>query len=421
MDHLDLFGRLTLAFGIGLVIGVERGWQTRALSSGQRAAGVRTFALTGLLGGVLGAAGQIVGDAVVAVGLLGFFGLVTVVYFTGLGRVEDRGTTTEIAALLTFALGLMAVRGDMAVAAAAAVLIVAVLDIKEPLHRWITRIEDAELTAAIKLLVISVVVLPVLPDQGYGPGGVINPYEMWWIVVIIASISFIAYTIMRVLDPRAGIIVTGLLGGVASSTAATVSFARLAARTPQLATAFCAGIAFAITVMFIRTLVIVTVLDAQTGRVLLLPLLLAALGALGAGSYLLRYGTKTLASEGAPLGPPSDIGTAVRFGAALVVIALAIHYGKIFFGESGALIGAMAGGLVDVDATTITMARLAQSEQASLSHAIGAILAALVVNNAAKAVYAVVIGGRGLVWPMALIFAVPFALGGAGYFLGQNP
>jgi uncharacterized membrane protein (DUF4010 family) len=428
VDDLNTYTRLVLAFGIGLAVGVERGWRMRDEPAGTRAAGVRTFALIGFLGGTLGTAGHFVGDFVIAAGALGFFVLVAAAYFGGLSRSPDRGLTTEIAALVTFVLGVIAVRGEMVVAASAAVLLIAVLDLKDPVHRLVAKIEAAEITGAIKLLLISVVLLPLLPNQGYGPGGLLNPYAMWWMVVVIAGISSAAYAAIRITGPKAGTLLTALLGGLASSTAVTLSLARLAERTPSLSQTFGAGIALASALMFIRALIVVFIFHPPAGWVLAVPLMLAALGALGSTILLLNF---KLSAEGKTrsypddmttsprieLGQPTDITTAVKFGLALVVVSIAVHYGNAWFGTDGLVAASAVTGLVDIDAITITVGRLGGAGMATTSDVVAATLAAILVNTGAKAVYALAIARRALVRPVALIFVSSVGAAAVGYGL----
>ena len=422
---MSLLARLALALGIGLTIGIERGWHMREAPAGTRVAGVRTFTLIGLLGGLLGVAGQAVNDVIIAVGLFGFFALIAVTYFSGAARSEERGMTTEVAELITFILGLIAVRGDMIVAAVIAVITVAILDLKSHIHGWIENVQSAELKAAIKLLLMSVVVLPLLPNEDLGPGGVLNPYRIWWVVVIIAGLSFAAYAAIRVAGPKAGAALTGLLGGLASSTAVALSCARMAVRTPRLADSLGGAIALACAVMFLRGLVVITILFKPAANILAAPLIAAVIGAAGTGIYLFRFGMN--GPSGAPgiagphvdLGPPSDIDTAVKFGLILAAVGLAAHYGKEFFGSGGLLASAALSGVVDIDAVTITMSKFGQAGTESPESVALAVTIAVAVNSAAKMVYVLAIARRVMIKQALLIFAVPTILGAAAYFVSR--
>ena len=221
---------LGLALALGLLVGVERGWQEREAAEGSRLAGIRTFSLISLLGGLWELLGRGSGEIVLGIAFLAFVVLMSAAHVAEARASHDYGVTTLIAALITFALGALSVRGEHAVAATAAVLTTIILSLKPILHRWLRRIEQQELTAALKLLLISVVILPILPDRGYGPWQALNPHELWWLVILIAVISFAAYCAVKIAGPERGILLAGFLGGLVSSTAVSLHLARLAAQ-----------------------------------------------------------------------------------------------------------------------------------------------------------------------------------------------
>ncbi|MCG8695509.1 MAG: MgtC/SapB family protein, partial [Minwuiales bacterium] len=230
LDDLDLFVRLAVALASGMLIGLERGWEGRDLPEGSRIAGVRTFGLVGLLGGaVVLFAGDFSGVFLAAVAL-GLALFAAVAYWRASRIAADIGITTLVVLLLAFVLGALAGAGYLVPASAAAVVVAILLGIKPELHGILQRMDRTELLASLRLLLLSVVVLPVLPDQGYGPWQALNPYRIWWMVVLIAAISYAGYLSIRLIGTRRGILLTGLLGGLASSTAVTLSFARLAQR-----------------------------------------------------------------------------------------------------------------------------------------------------------------------------------------------
>lgn len=419
----DIYLRLALALALGVMIGLERGWHTRDMAEGQRVAGVRTFSLIGLLGGLLGVAGAAVGHAVVAVGVAGFVLTMAAAYYALANTTEDRGLTTEVAAFITLILGILAVRGDMLLAAIAAVVAVAVLAAKRPVHAWVKAVENAEISAAIKLLLISVVMLPLLPNEGYGPGGLLNPYELWWVVVVLSGVSFAAYAAIRMAGPGAGIFLMGVLGGLASSTAVTLNGARLAVKAPALAGMLSGGIAVACAVMFVRGFVLVFVLNRAAAVLLAWPLLAAAAAAFVTGIVLLRRKAPRAGGAKLDLGPPADILTAIKFGAVLVAVGFAVHYGRAWFGAGGSIAAAAMAGLVDIDAATVTVSRLGSSGGGdgaggiSSGEVVLAVLAAVTVNTFAKFGYALAIAGRTLLRPLALALGAPLAAGAAAGIL----
>ncbi|MFY9514117.1 MAG: MgtC/SapB family protein, partial [Rubrivivax sp.] len=214
---------LVAALAVGLLIGVERGWRDRDLAEGGRVAGLRTFALVGLLGGVLGSLAADLGAWILPGGFVGLSLLLAVSYREAARKTGNLSVTTAVATLLAFMLGVLAARGAPALALAAAVVTTVLLNLKPTLHAWLQRVESRELSAALQLLVLSVVILPNLPDAGYGPYQALNPYRLWWAVVLIAGLSLAGHFAMRLTGAQRGIFLTGLLGGLASSTAATLA------------------------------------------------------------------------------------------------------------------------------------------------------------------------------------------------------
>ena len=249
--------RLGLALAIGFLIGVERGWREREEKEGERAAGLRTFALTGLFGGVWGLLTQEIGPAPMGLAFLALAGAATLFRWRETEREGIVGMTTLVAMFLTFSLGALAVLGDMVAAAAAAVATAALLAAKEWLHGWIRVLTWPELRAALILLAMTFVALPVLPDRGYGPYETLNPYQLWLMTIVIAGVSFIGYVATKVAGERYGSLIAGTAGGLVSSTAVTLDFARRTRAAPHLWRPYLSGGLAASTVMFARVIVVV--------------------------------------------------------------------------------------------------------------------------------------------------------------------
>lgn len=413
MTEIDIFLRLGLALAIGLLIGIERGQHTRDESGGLRVAGIRSFSLIGLLGGICGWLATILGPAVLGFAFLALAALVGVTYWVTARRNGDLGITTELAALLVFALGSAAMLGPMAPVAAAGVVTAALLAAKSVLHGWVREIRRFELTAAIQLAIISVVMLPLLPDRGFGPGGVLNPRQLWWAVVLIAGLSFVGYLAIRIAGARLGTLLAGLLGGLASSTATTLAFSRMARRAPPLAQTLAVGVVLAGSVAFLRIHVVASVLNQGLASALTVPLL--AMAAVGfAGALVLRMAAPS--PEGAlpdtqGLANPLELGSAMKFGALLAVVAVATEYFQSWFGTAGVYVVAVVSGIGDVDAVTVSMARMAGGE-ATLAVATRAIVLAASVNTAAKAAIAVAVGGTPIGLRVSAVYLAVLMAGG---------
>src|SRR3989338_10517786 len=227
-EDFDTLLSFASALAAGLLIGAERGWQERNSADGRLGAGIRTYGLIGLLGGFAMLLGERIGVVAWAVVFIVFAALVVASYFGDLLQLGDRGLSSEMALLITFLLGSLALAGHAPLAAAGAVAVALLLSLKQPLHSGLQHLSEAELSGTLKLLFISLVLLPALPNQGYGPWQVFNPYIIWWMVVLIAAIGFVAYVAIRMVGTRHGLLITALLGCVVSSTAMTVTLARLA-------------------------------------------------------------------------------------------------------------------------------------------------------------------------------------------------
>jgi len=388
------FYYLGVALAIGLLIGVERGWHEREAAEGKRVAGVRTYGLIGLLGGVVALLAQQHGALVLGLAFIGLAGALAAVYVVNQRRGDDDvGITSLVAGLLTFAFGALAAMGEVPLAAAGGVVTTLLLSYKPLLHGWVSGLEAGELQAAIKLLLISVVLLPVLPNQGYGPWQALNPYAIWWMVVLVATISFAGYFAIKIAGPRRGTVFTGLFGGLASSTAVTLHFSRMCRRKAAAAPVLATGILLACGTMFPRMLLVASVLNPGLFRLLVLPAAVMALLAYGpALAYWRGSSSHDLDSE-ALLKNPLELRTALGFGVLLALVMLLGKALRHWFGEAGVLALAAASGLADVDAITLSLARMSQDDLV-WRVAVSGIVIAAAVNSLVKCGMATFIGGR---------------------------
>jgi uncharacterized membrane protein (DUF4010 family) len=395
MDIDHLLSRLAVALGIGLLVGLERGWKTRDVKAGRRAAGIRTFALSGLLGGLVAALAQATGNAEGEGLVLGFGFAVFATVFAVFERDADRAAgsysaTTTVAALLTFVLGAYALIGDLRVAAAAAVAATGILAARQDIHAWVERITWPELRSVLVLLAMTFIVLPVLPDANVGPSGGANPREVWLIAIVLAGVSFLGYGAVRLLGAERGVLLAALAGGLVSSTAVTLTNARRAAAGEGAPRLLAAGVSAATAVSFLRVIAIVAVMKPVL-LILISPAL--AVAALVAVLHALASVYWRAASERRDEPPPVEfrnpfsfwpvVGFAVFLG---VVIVLGRAVGEAF-GAGGVLLGAAGLGLADVDAITISMSRLVPAPLTQLGAA-EAILAAVASNMFSKLVIA---------------------------------
>jgi uncharacterized membrane protein (DUF4010 family) len=393
----QVFFQLGTALAIGLLIGLERGWKERETEDSDRIAGVRTYGLIGLLGGAAALLAESHGPLVIGLAFVALTGVLATVYALSLERGSDNvGITSLVASLLTFVLGALAGQGELAVAAASAVVTTLLLGYKPILHRWVGALKGSELRAVLKLLLISVVLLPVLPNRGYGPWQALNPYTIWWLVVLVATISFVGYFAVKIGGTRKGTLFTGLFGGLASSTALTVHFSRLGrGADAALGGMLAAGILLACGTMFPRMLLIAGMLNTSLFRPLLVPTFVMACVLYLPALWYWYSGTGQRARVETPLKNPLELKTAFGFGVLLTLVMLFGTALQNWFGDTGVLALSVASGIADVDAITLSLARMTQDDLTLRVAALGIVLAAA-VNNLAKGVMASLLGGRAL-------------------------
>ncbi len=418
MDGSEPFLRLAAALAIGVLIGLERGWQSRELPEGARGAGIRTFGLIGLLGGITASLAETLGP----MAMVAIFSAFAVIMLIGRLRAaeitHDMGLTTTIAALLTFALAAMAVIGDAALAAAGAVVTALLLGVKPTLHAWLEHLSRDELFAVLQLLVMSVVLLPVLPDRGFGPWAALNPFELWLMVVLVAGISFVGYVTVRIAGKRVGLLLAGLAGGLVSSTAVALGFSRLARRDPDDRRVLAAAIVVAASTMFPRTLLLAGAIDGRLLLPLAWPLGLAGLVGFACAAAL-AMGAPMTADERAGevrLRNPFELGMALKFGLLLAGVVLLARAVLAWMGDAGLYAVAAISGLTDVDAVTLSFSRMA-AEQVAVSVVVLGIVIATASNTLVKAGLATAIGGGKLGLLVGLPLIACLMAGGFGLAL----
>lgn len=404
---------LAAALAVGLLIGLQRGWRGRDMSEGSRVAGLRTFALVGLFGGVLGSLYENFGVWPLACGLVGLAVLMALAYREGVAASGDLSATSSVAALLTFSLGALAASGDPGPAVGAAVVTAVLLDLKPTLHRWLRMTEHRELSAALQLLVLSLVILPLLPDSGFGPHQALNPYRLWWAVVLIAGLSLAGHFAMRFSGPERGMLWTGLLGGLASSTAASLALARHVRGRPALLDAAAAGTLAACGVMFLRMTTILTALQPALGREIAAPLLASGAVLLALAALQWRRRDTTAQAAGAEDMAPFGLGTALGFGALLGVMALLVQVSKAWFGLAGVYGLAALSGLTDVDVIVVSLAQVHVTDGLPATAVLLALGLAALANMVTKATMAWITGGTALGKKVVAGYAIAAVAGGS--------
>ncbi len=410
LNELNILQQLASALALGLLIGLERGWHTRKQEEGERVAGLRTYGLISLLGGIWALLAQQIDMLLIGFGFIGLVLIAIAAYYQRIREQDDIGITSIITILLTFLLGALCTLGQAHIAAPVTVVITLLLSVKPVLHRFLRQLERIELYAVLKMLLISVVILPVLPNRTFDPWDALNPYQIWWMVVLIAAISFVGYFAMKITGTRQGVLITGIFGGLASSTAVTLHLSRLTHKHPGYTNATAAGILAACATMFPRMLVITFIFNPLLGRQLLLPVLLsAALIYLLAFVFWRQSKADTPQSSHPRLRNPFHIASALQFGLLLAMIMLLSRIMVHYFGDSGIYLLAGASGIADVDAITLSLTHMSL-QQLPLDAAAYAILLAAVVNSIIKTGIAFFAGQVALGWRITVGLLAPLAI-----------
>ena len=405
---------LWLAIGGGLGIGLLIGLERERNPAGK--AGVRTFALVSLLGTLAALLGVYVDTVwLLPAGLLAVTGMLVVAY-ARVAPSEDPGTTTVAAAGVAYLLGALAGLGEATLAAALAIVVTALLYFKPELESWSVALKREEQVSLLQFLVITFIVLPILPDRTYGPYGVLNPREIWLMVVLISGVGVASYMAMRVAGERHGMLLTGLLGGLVSSTATTALYARRSNESPAMSQVALVVVSLANLVVLVRVAVLATVV-APGVLPRLAPVLGAALIAgLAAAAYLLHRAQRGTQLALPPARNPAEIGMAVRFGALYAFVLLAAAWLQDLIGSRGLYVATALSGLADVDPGVLSALNLYGAGRVEAATAVAAIAIALLANTLFK-LGLLAWFGRSLALRALLPFGATLAGGAAGLLL----
>jgi len=371
------------ALGLGMLIGMER---ERTQGTEPTFAGVRTFSLVALFGAIAVFAGEQSGlHWIVGLAFLAILALVVSAYYIT-ARSGEIGATTEVSVLITFFVGGICAWGEVGVAGAITVVAMLLLALKGWFHDLASRIEPSDVEATLKFAIITLIILPLVPDTNYGPEGleVINPYKTWLMVVLIAGLNFVGYILVKVLGKEHGLGITGLLGGLVSSTAVTLSFSQRSRTEPHLAPVLALAILLAWTVMFFRVVVEVGVVNFSLARALVLGMALMGAVSLVICLLLWRRGRSTEKAEVESGNNPFELRDAIKFGGLFAVVIFIASAAQLYFGDSGLYLAGALAGLTDVDAIALSMANLAQQDPSSSGAAARTIVIAVISNTMVK-------------------------------------
>lgn len=397
----ELFERLGIALGLGLIVGLQRE------RSGSTLGGFRTFPLVTLFGGVAGLLADTHGGWILAAGFLSLSAVIVVGHMENLQ--EKGGITTEVAMLLMFAVGAFAMIDQAGIAAAVGGTVAVLLHLKPQMHSLAKSLADPDFKAIMQFVLITLVILPLLPDRAYGPYQVLNPYKIWLMVVLIVGISLGGYIIYKFLGQKAGTLAGGVLGGLISSTATTVSYARRSKHAPEASALAALVIMVASCIVFARVLIIIGAAapDLITTAGPPLGLTFVVLLAIAVGYW---FKSAREPADLPPQGNPSELRAALFFAALYALVLLAAAAAKEKFGSSGLYAVAIISGLTDMDAITLSISDMSARDQVEPGTAWRLIMVAALSNLVFKAGAVAFLGSRQLLKRIVLLFGLSFVV-----------
>ncbi|HVR18303.1 MAG TPA: DUF4010 domain-containing protein [Polyangiaceae bacterium] len=416
MTPRDVLLSLAVAVAAGVLVGAERE-QAQGDAPQRDFGGIRTFPLIALLG-ALGALLESVGSAWILVGFL--FAFVALLFRSRAGgRPDNPGITSEVAAIVTFALGAVAASPELMpngprwlLVVGAAAVTMTLLAVKRPLHGFIAVVSQEDTYATAKFVLLALVVLPLLPNRAYGPFDALNPFKIGVFIVLVAGVSFAGYVAARLVGSGRGLLLVGLIGGIVSSTAVTLTLAGRARKEPALAGSAAIAIVAACATMFARLLVVIGIVHFPLLARLALPLAAMAVTGFGLALIAALRSKKGKSAEGVPLRNPFELRSALTFGLYYALIAFVAKAAEHYAGSSGLYASAVLAGLADVDAITLSFVELHRSGLDAAVATTGIVLA-VITNTLVKVGISAVTGGKALGTQVALMLGAVIVAGGA--------
>jgi len=389
LDHLTGF---LISVGIGFLIGLERQFTKEVTDKEEQFAGVRTYTMISIFGFLAAFLSHHFGGWLLGVALAGMFVLVIVSYFQIARTPGHRGGTSEITTIITFLLGALVFLKFILFALIIMVFLLGLLVFKPSLHGFIKKLTKEELHAIILFVIMSALVIPFLPDKNFGPYNLWNLKEIWKMVVLVSGTSLVGYMIAKILGNK-GTLWAGLIGGLVSSTSVALTFSRRSKLSKSDASAFfyAMGIISACTIMFPRVLFEVYVVNKALAQQLWIPVVLVTIAGFGAAFLIYKFKKGKPDSENLPLKNPLDLSTAIKFALFFAAIQWLVKFASEKFGDSGTYIAGAISGITDVDAITLSMAKMA-SGGGDASLAINTILLAALSNTLVKFIIVMTVG-----------------------------
>lgn len=412
MAEIQIVYSFVISLLLGALIGLERE-MTQAKFKHPDFAGTRTFALIAAFGTLTAFISEMVSDLFIVVAFGIFMFIIYGTYQKISEITQHYGLTTEIVAIITFLIGALCYYDNVRAAAAIAIIITILLSVKKDLHNFSKKITKEEFYNSLKFAILAFVVLPFLPNEAYGPLGVLNPYKIWLIVVLISGISFFGYVMMRLFGAQKGIGFTAILGGIASSTAVTLSLSSQSLKLKSFHRVFVLGVVLASSIMFARVILLVSIINLELVKFVAIPLISMIIFGIVISVIFMKGGDKTedfTNQNQIPIKSPFTLKPAITFATIYVVIMFVSKLALMFFGNKGIIVTSLFSGLADVDAITISIAELAK-EGLSYSVASFGILIATIVNSLVKVGLAFSFGDKKFAKETALIMSLMVIVG----------
>ncbi|MBT4375953.1 MgtC/SapB family protein [archaeon] len=411
---MELWG-IVVAILLGALIGLQREFSQQKENI-QRFAGFRTFILFTLFGAILGYFSESFSSIPVIIGFIGIIVLVAVSYVLSYMKTKDMSATTEISAILAYVIGAMCTIGEIQLAVILGILVTAFLTFKERFHDMVRKMEKKELFAVVSFALISLVVLPILPNKNYSPMdlpglgqvlngiglntsfltqlNVFNPSHIWLMVILVAGISFLGYFLVKLVGSKKGYGVLGFIGGLASSTAVTLSMAGESKKHRGDHFPFVLAVIIATAVTFIRIIFEVAVVNDALLPTLFLPMISMSIAGFLVAFIFFKRKRKVHKAKEIPLTQPFAIKPALKFALLFVLILFVSKIAQMLFGSTGIYVTSILSGLADVDAITLSMSALSKSGAVSNFVATTAIILAAASNTLVKAGIAYFLGDK---------------------------
>lgn len=407
MIDIRILENFLAALALGALIGLEREY-ARYKSRGHDYAGIRTFPLISLFGALAAYLGQTISPWILLISIFLIGTLIVIAYFAANEHTRKQtGVTSEMAGFLAFFIGMLSFYGEITLAVILTIIITIILYSRSLLHHFAEKIKKQEMADTLKFGVIAFVILPLLPNQGYGPYEIFNPYIVWLMVVFISGIGFVGYIAMKWFGEK-GVVLAGVLGGLVSSTAVTSSFAARSKKENKLFKILALGVVLANGIMLIRILVVVFAINRELWVKLLLPMVILLMLLIGF-SYVLWRKTRDVKGK-VELTSPFTLAPALKFGAFFAFILAVVKLADVYFSSNGVYVVSLISGFADVDAITLSLSQLSKTTL-GLNTAVNGIIIAALTNIGVKGGIAYFFGGKEFGRIVAGFYAVLIVIG----------